>query len=131
MSGTSTIELFARLAVSLAVVIGLMVGLSALLRRRGMPMGTRRAAPVARVDILARRALGRNASIAVVRAGGKSMVLGVTEASITMLAEAEIDEIDLETTETQWTGLPAGAPRPGTAWKAMLETLRERTVRKP
>lgn len=131
MATASTFELFLRLALSLGVVIGLMVLLSAVLRRRGLQLGgTRRPNAGVRVEVLARRGLGRSASIAVVRAAGKSMVLGVTDASITLLAEPDLDEIDLDDTEPQWTGLPGGAARPGTTWKALLESLREKTTRR-
>lgn len=130
MASASTFELLLRLALSLGVVIGLMVLLAAGLRRRGLQLGTGRPAPGVRVEVLARRGLGRSASIAVVRAAGKSMVLGVTDAAITMLAEADLDEIDLDESGPQWTGPAGGGTSPGSTWKALLETLRERTTRR-
>ena len=48
------------------------------------------------VELLARKPMGRNASIAVVRVGERSMVVGVTEHYITKLDDADVDEIDLE-----------------------------------
>jgi flagellar protein FliO/FliZ len=134
VASTSTFELLVRLFLSLAVVIGLMVGVTALLKRRGFAgfagNGPRRPLPSAQVEVLARKPLGRNASVAIVRAGGKSMVLGVTEAQVTLLGDAEIDELELDELEAQGTGFPRalnGAPTP---WKTMLETLRDRTVRR-
>ena len=99
MSTASTLALFARLIFSLGVVIGLMwvaarVRAQARLRRR------RRREPAARAcrsTCSPGAPLGRNASIAVVRVGEQAMVVGVTDHQITKLADADLDEIDLET----------------------------------
>jgi flagellar protein FliO/FliZ len=135
VSGASTFELMVRLFLSLAVVIGLMVGITALLKRRGFAgfaaNGPRRSVAGAEVEVLARKPLGRNASVAIVRAGGKSMVLGVTEAQVTLLGDADIDDLEVEELDAQGTGFPrafAGATSP---WKTMLDGLRDRTVRRP
>jgi hypothetical protein len=47
----------------------------------------RRARPIAPVEVVYRRALAKGASVAVVEATGKQFLLGVTEQSITLLAE--------------------------------------------
>ena len=47
----------------------------------------RRARPVPPVEVVYRRALAKGASVAVVEATGKQFLLGVTEQSITLLAE--------------------------------------------
>jgi flagellar protein FliO/FliZ len=136
VDGASVAGLFLRLLLSLAVVIGLMVGIAALLKRRGFggfSPAARRAPAAAQVEVVARKSLGRNASIAVVRAGGKSMVLGVTEANVTMLTETDIDEFDFDFDDdepAQRTGLPVGLAGPATPWKTMLEGLRDKTVRR-
>jgi flagellar biosynthetic protein FliO len=130
MSGASTLALFARLIFSLAVVIGLMWIAATMLRRRGMGTAPgRRARPGVQVEVLARRPLGRNASVAVIRIGARSMVLGVTDHQVTKLDDADIDEIDLEEARTTWT-VPPGAQQPTSAWKAMLDQIRNRTVRR-
>jgi flagellar biosynthetic protein FliO len=138
VDGASVAGLFFRLALSLTVVIGLMVGIAAVLRRRGFggfAPAMRKSQGVAnQVEVLARKPLGRNASIAVVRAGNKSMVLGVTESHVTMLAEAELDdieEIELQAAPAQRTGPPIAALNGGApTWKTMLESLRDKTVRR-
>jgi flagellar biosynthetic protein FliO len=134
VASTSTFELLIRLALSLAVVIGLMVGATALLKRRGFAgfagSGPRRPVPSAQVEVLARKPLGRNASVAIVRAGGKSMVLGVTDAQVTLLVDAEIDELELDEVEAQGTGFPRAVNGATSPWKTMLESLRDRTVRR-
>jgi hypothetical protein len=58
------------------------------------------------------------------------MVLGVTENNVTLLGDAEIEELDFETLEAQGTGLPRALNGATTPWKTMLEGLRDRTVRR-
>jgi len=132
MSDASTFELFARLALSLAVVMGLMWVMAVALRRRGFAPGPRRAARRGvDVELLARKPLGRNASIAVVRAAGKAMIVGITDHQVTKLDDVEIEEIDLEDPAVgQWTAGARGPVGSGSAWKAMLEQVRERTIRR-
>jgi flagellar protein FliO/FliZ len=148
---TSVFELFARLVVALGIVLGIMLFGARVLKRRGFDLGGGKRGGNPRrydVDILARRALTKGASVAVVRAGGKTLVLGVTEQHITLLAEPqraldvatnELDsdlEIDLRDPrsdeDAHWTGLPiaVGAGRSGTPWMMALDRLRERTVRR-
>jgi flagellar protein FliO/FliZ len=135
VSGASTFELMVRLFLSLAVVIGLMLGITTLLKRRGFAgfsaTGPRRSVASAQVEVLARKPLGRNASVAIVRVAGKSMVLGVTEAQVTLLGDAEIDDFELEEVEAQGTGFPRAFAGATPTWKTMLEGLRDRTVRRP
>ena len=80
--------------------------------------------------MIARRTLGRNASIAVVRAGDQGMVVGVTDHQVTKLADADLGEIDLGNAEGQWTAPSQGPDGPTPSWKAMLDQLRDRTVRR-
>ena len=131
MGDVSLLSLFARLFVSLAVVLGLMVFAGKALRNRangGMP----RRARVAPIEVLARQGLGRTASVAMVRAGGKVLVLGVTDTNVQLLAETdELSVIEDDPSGAQWTALPGGGPdRPNWTWKAMLDTAREKTVRR-
>jgi flagellar protein FliO/FliZ len=135
VTSASTFELIVRMVLSLAVVVGLMVGVTTFLKRKGLagfaPSGPRRAVPGVEVEVLARRTLGRNASVAVVRAAGKGMVLGVTDSQVTLLGDAEIDELELETGDAQRTGVSIAGSGVTTPWKTMLEGLRDRTVRRP
>lgn len=131
MSSGATLALFARLIVSLGIVIGLMWFAARVVRRRGIGgigSGPNRR-PGVYVDVLARRTLGRNASIAVVRAGNQGMVIGVTDHMVTKLAEADLSEIELGSVEGQWTAPSQGPPGPTPSWKAMLDQLRDRTAR--
>jgi len=130
MGSTSTFMLFARLILSLAVVIGLMWVAANVLRKRGVTgLGVgRRGTRGPAVELVARRPLGRNASIAIVRVGERSLVVGVTDHQVTKLGEVEIEEIDVNEDNT-WT-VSSGANRPGSAWKTMLDQMRERTTRR-
>ncbi|MDZ4826747.1 MAG: flagellar biosynthetic protein FliO [Actinomycetota bacterium] len=136
MSNTSTVELFVRLALSLAVVLGLMWFMARVMQKKGFAPGARRASTRgADVELLSRKPLGKHASIAVIRAGGRAMVVGITEHSVTKLDDADIEEIDLEEVEGkkadgQWTANAKGPRSSSPTWKAMLEQVRERTVRR-
>src|SRR5581483_10566445 len=123
---TSIIALLVRVVVSLGVVLALMVGTGAVLRRSGLAgtgslgrRGVRRP-----VEVMARHGLSRGASVTVVRLGGRGLVLGVIDPAE---LEAPLDEPPA--------GGVAGPPAPGIGagslpWKVALEQLRERTVRR-
>ncbi len=129
MASASTLMLFVRLILSLAVVIGLMWIAANVLRKRGFAgVASRRGPRGPELELLARRPLGRNASIAVVRVGDHSLVVGVTDHQVTKLGDVEIGEIDLGEDNT-WT-VSSGANGPATAWKTMLEQMRNRTARR-
>ena len=128
MSTAATLALFARLLVSLGVVIGLMWLAARTVRRRGFGGPTR--GPGVHIDVLARRTLGRNASIAVVRAGDRGLIVGVTDHQVTKLADTDLTEIDLEDAPGQWTAPAQGPDGPTPSWKAMLEQIRDRTARR-
>ncbi|HEY1740320.1 MAG TPA: flagellar biosynthetic protein FliO [Acidimicrobiia bacterium] len=144
MPDSSMLGLLARLVLSLAVVIGLMFLLASVMRKRGIVVGNggrgrAKAGGTWNIDVLARKGLGRTAQLAVVRAGGKTIVIGITEQRISMLAEADPDTVTaLEAANsmdvdggTQWTGIPgAGAAGSGPSWKTALDAFRDRTVRR-
>ena len=115
MSSGATLALFARLIVSLGVVIGLMWFAARVVRRRGLGgvgSGGQNRRPGVQVDIVARRTLGRNASIAVVRAGNQHMVVGVTDHMITKLGDADLDRARIRGTGGPMDGALARADRP-------------------
>ena len=130
MSSGATLGLFVRLILSLGFVIGLMWFAARVVRRRGLGgASSPNRKPGVYVDIVARRTLGRNASIAVVRTGNQAMVIGVTDHMVTKLGDTDLDAIELESAESQWTAAPQGPTGPSPSWKAMLDQLREKTVR--
>ncbi len=78
------VELTLRIIFSLLVVVGLMWGLARLARR---PLGSRRGGAVA---VLGRQQLSKGAAVAVIRVGGKAIVLGVTDTQVSLLGETEL-----------------------------------------
>jgi flagellar biogenesis protein FliO len=125
MQDVSVLALLGRLVVSLAVVIGLMVVAGRLLGGRSRLGGGRKGASV---EVLGRHALGRNASVTVVKAGGRGLVLGVTERAITVLAEVDPAEFEVEADAAVDAAAPPRPAVPG--WGALLDAIRERTVRR-
>jgi flagellar protein FliO/FliZ len=129
----SSFLLLLRVAVSLTVVLGLLAMAARAASRRGL--GTMPGRSGARVEIVARQGLGKNTSVVIVRAADRALVLGVTESSVSLLAEADPSVLDISTDEASPDA--QGIARPGgpnqarsSAWKDTLELLRERTVRK-
>ena len=134
---TSLVALLVRVVVSLGVVLAVMAGAAAVLRRSGV-VGTamsgkrglrRRTVPL---EVVARHGLSRSSSVAVVRLGGRALVLGVTEHQVSLLTEIDPTELDAPSEPDDVAAGPAGpgigaGPLP---WKVALEQLRERTVRR-
>jgi flagellar protein FliO/FliZ len=135
---TSLVVLLVRVVVSLGVVLAVMAGAAAVLRRSGV-VGTtgmggprrglrRRHVPI---EVIARHGLSRSSSIAVVRLGERALVLGVTEQSISLLKEVDPAELEAPPDPDD----VAGSAGPGIGagslpWKVALEQLREKTVRR-
>ena len=129
MASASTLILFVRLILSLAVVIGLMWVAANVLRKRGFAgVASRKGARGPELELLARRPLGRNASIAVVRIGDHSLVVGVTDHQVTKLGDFDSTEIDLQE-DAIWTAA-SGPGGSASAWKTMLDQMRNRTTRR-
>jgi flagellar biosynthetic protein FliO len=138
MQETSVLELALRLILSLGVVLAIMAGAAAVLKRTKGFNAIARRRPV-ELSIVARQSLGKHASLAVVHAGGRELVIGVTNASISLLAERDVPhdpeetssehDTDLDLTTTPGTAIVGGhAALP--AWKTIVETMRDRTVRR-
>jgi flagellar biogenesis protein FliO len=125
----SAFSLLLRLAVSMAVVMALMFAAAKLLARRGGKPAGRGPKRSASIDVLSRRSLTKGASVATVRIDGRVLVLGVTDHQISLIAESQIVDEPLVAEEGRMpTSLGANAPVP--AWTLLLDTLRERTVRR-
>ncbi len=86
--------LIGRLLVSLAAVLGLMWVIARRVKRTGPARGT------TLVDVLGRRQLSRTASVAVVRVGERALVLGVTDAQVTLIGETDLAGAEQAVAET-------------------------------
>jgi flagellar protein FliO/FliZ len=81
-------ELTIRIAFSLLVVLALMWGLAKMVRR---PLAGRTGGALA---VIARQQLTKGSSVAVVRVADRALILGVTDAGVSLLADADIDVIE-------------------------------------
>jgi flagellar protein FliO/FliZ len=144
MTDASVLGLLVRLVISLAVVLGLMaLAAKAVKGRTGSLLGARAGSAT---EVLARQSLARGASVQVVRLGDRVIVLGVTEASVSYLTEADAADF-ASTIDMRQDG--AGEPRrgddqraartrfaqnasrrSGSARMGILEALRDRTARR-
>jgi flagellar biogenesis protein FliO len=132
---TSLAALLVRVVVSLGVVLAVMAGAAAVLRRSGVAGtavagrrgGRRRPVPV---EVLARHGLSRGAFVTVVRLGGRALVLGVTEHQVSLLTEVDPAALELPPDETDAEPAGPGIGAGALPWKVALEQLRERTVRR-
>jgi flagellar biogenesis protein FliO len=140
---------FGRMVLALALVLGLLWLFSKFGRSRqikGRGLWTARD-DAGKIEVMDRRSLGRHSSIAVVRAAGRIVVVGQTPQQISVLLNADggLDAAAANDTagkvpalgrpartdeEMSMPGLAstAGADIPK-AWDALLERLREMTVR--
>jgi flagellar protein FliO/FliZ len=123
--------------VSLAVVLGLMALAAWVMRRKGPGRLLGQASPF---TVVARQPLGRSASLQVVTFGDRALVLGVTEQTVTLLAEGDAQDFPAPTSSGRKNGPGAKRTAPpgstdvtsgsGPAWRETIEQLRERTVRR-
>ena len=121
MANASVAVILVRLVFAVVVVVALLL-LTARFTRR---MGTK-GVNVGRTTlrVIARQPLSRSASVAIVTAGSRTFVLGVTDQNVTLLSEHETTD---EPTETP----TEPARRDGTLPLAnVVESLRERTLRR-
>ncbi len=150
MAEPSLASLLPRLFISMAVVILVMYIAARLLKNKQMGTGTGLSGKFstpqpAAIQVLGRQGVGKNASVTVLRAGDKTLVIGVTDQNISLLAEldstqqAELIEARVEEvarkelpTDAQWTGFSRSLAAAGSnpAWKGLLTQVRERTVRR-
>lgn len=83
MSSGSTILLFGRMGISLAIILG-MIWLAAKVVRRKGPV---RATGTMQLEVLGRRSIGRRSNLLVVRAGERTLLVGATDAQVGLVAD--------------------------------------------
>jgi flagellar protein FliO/FliZ len=122
-----------RLLVTLALVVGIMLAAVKIARRR-RGLSPRTMLGQSQIELVARRGLSRSSSIAVVKFGDRNLVVGVTDAAVSVLADIDDAALggprrvsgELEATRTS----PSRGVRPVPARMALLDAMRERTVRR-
>ncbi|WP_306204016.1 flagellar biosynthetic protein FliO [Actinoplanes sp. RD1] len=138
------IELVLRIGFSLLVVLGLMWGIARVLRRGGV--GRR---GTGTLSILGRTTLSRGSSVAVVQVADRALILGVTDAHVSLLGETDLaafahehehrDHLEVDPTDPEHpvhaTVLPHhggkldGSVLSPRTWHSTLDFLRDRTSR--
>lgn len=125
MADASMLMILLRLTGAVVVVVALLLLASRVTRRmHGQTAGADHIA----LTVVARQPLGRSASVAVVQAGGRTLILGVTDNKITLLSE-QVNGSDTTIDEAPRTA-SRGELRPSPPRTNFVETLRERTVRR-
>lgn len=100
MDASTTAELMIRMIVGLALVLGLLVLGTKLARQR---LGRTTSVDI---DVCGRQVLSKASSIAVVRVGGRHLLLGVNDNGVSLLAEGD----DLLEAPAPTTTTPAATP---------------------
>lgn len=148
MSGENVLLLL-RLGFSLALVFGLMWVAARVVRGRGAAMRTK----VDHLEVLERKALTRNSSIAIVRIGGETVAVGITDTQVSLIGPAHVDASDasdpaaadattvpvtedvvtpvahITTPAAARTSAAPAVPVPAGGRRSFLDALRDRTVR--
>lgn len=96
-----------RLLVSLAAVLGVMWVIGRRMKKGRGPKSSQL------IDVLGRQQLSRNASVAVVRVGEQALVIGVTDAQVSVLGETDLGAAQAMVTAA--TDTRRTAPRRATA----------------
>lgn len=140
----SALSLVVRVALALAVIVATLGIAGRLVRRRQVSSGAVRSGAL---QLRARVPLSKSASLVVVHTGGRELVLGVTQASVTLVTERDVpagdDSLPIASGLRRLAATPlasgaagAGPPlgllgAPPSPWTAMLDRARARTLRRP
>lgn len=141
-------SLVTHLAIGLVVTFGLLAVLARIARSRRSPFGSRRQASI---ETAARVSVGKSSSVALLRVGGREVLVGVTPQNVTLLASSRLGELTgtAPALHIQAGNGPTSPPadgseppalvvgpinraiEPGGAWReTFMELLRERTTRR-
>ena len=90
MSDSSTLMLFVRMGVSLAVILGLIWIAARVVKRSG----TTKVGSTTSLDVVGRRSVGRRSSLLVVDVGDRRYLIGATDTNVSLIADLSIGERD-------------------------------------
>lgn len=147
MSGENVV-LLVRLGFSLSLVFGLMWVAAKVVRTRG---GQLRSPRADQLEVLDRKALTRNSSIAIVRIADQTMAVGITDTHVTPLGTVDLAPVDASIETSAVVSVPiaadaaiavSGAPvdlrgldarvpatAPTAPRRGVIDLLRDKTVR--
>jgi flagellar protein FliO/FliZ len=136
-----------RLILSLAFVAAVLLFAARLAKKRGLGQGN------GLIEVVARQRMGRASSVNVIRIADLVLVVGATEEQVTVLAEVDPVALEEAMAERRPPARLHAAPAPGggstvvaprptnpalagsvfdrAGWGGLVNTLRERTVRRP
>jgi flagellar biogenesis protein FliO len=121
----SLVEVMARLVAAFALIIGMLGGAAYLYRRRGtirVPGMPGTAAPQKRMRVVERQTISRSSSVALVRVGDRSYLIGATEAAVALLADVS-DSVNEAERADEAAATFEGQVHQGTGALAGSETL--------
>jgi flagellar biogenesis protein FliO len=87
-SDANVVELLLRLVLSMGLIVAIIVVAAKVMKGRTTLNFGRRKNDGPKLDILDKTQVARHAQVAVVRVGGRGLIVGITEHSVTLLAEA-------------------------------------------
>ncbi len=132
---------FGRMILVLGVIIATLLVVARYGQRRQQGRGGRPATkPIGRIEVLSRRSMGRHDSLLVVRVASRTLLVGQSAQQMTLLAELDGDDwveagspVGPLTFGSNVFRAPGKVPDSGNgspgAWDALLDRLREMTVR--
>jgi flagellar biogenesis protein FliO len=142
----STLLAFGRMILVLGFIVGLLLAMAHFVRKRQLgPKSATGGRPTGRIEILSRRSVGRHVSLMVIRAAGRTFLVGQSAQQMTLLSELDGDEWVAGPPGSAWNAKTAASGMnllrgPGTvpdarsstpgAWDALMDHLREMTVRR-
>lgn len=128
-----------RLVLSLAFIAVVLWFAARVAKKRGLGGHT------GLIEVLARQPMGRTSAVTVIRVADKVMIVGSTEGQITLLGDVDGTQMDEHIARLDadaqmakparpamgaGQGLAAGSVFDRSQWAALIEGLRERTVRR-
>lgn len=146
----SLLSLLGRFSISLAIVLGAIFLLARLAKKnKGILKGGNGSIDF---EVIARKSLSKNASLAVIKLHDQEVLIGITPSSITLLSKdqqslvtaneslddselwEELEDLNLnlnlcENAKIKWTDFQKGK-KPSSAWMAGVEQLRMLTLRR-
>jgi flagellar biogenesis protein FliO len=140
----SIVEVMARLVAAFALIIGMLGGGVYLFRRRGLIRVPGTSAPQRRMRVVERHTISRSSSVALVRVGDRSYLIGATDASVALLADvsdtvSEADRAEAEARDAhsvdddhahQGTGATAGSETLHSARMDLVGAILQRMTRR-